>query len=77
MARPHGQCLLVSAVREPDMFEDFRKRLVERGLDVRVSKIFDEDAASPSPEDGGTFHDADYYPGGFISMHVLHGTGLY
>ncbi|GAQ84577.1 hypothetical protein KFL_001950100 [Klebsormidium nitens] len=74
MAQPHGQCLLVSAVRDLGMFEEFRKRLVERGLDVRVSKI-DEDAASPALEDGGTFHDAGYYPGGFISMHISHGIG--
>jgi hypothetical protein len=69
---PHGRCLLTSPVRDEVMFDDFRKRLEGLGLEVCLAKLDEESVSSRKFDTGGTFHDADYYAGGFVSLRISH-----
>ena len=72
MTWPNGRCLLTSAVRDEVMFDDFRKRLEGRGLTVALMKLDEESVASRGLDEGGTFHHADYYAGGFVLVEISH-----
>jgi hypothetical protein len=54
------------------MFDDFRKRLEGFGLEVCLTKLDEESVSSREIDIGGTFHSADYYAGGFVSLRISH-----